>query len=281
MSKPMSYFSTLLNRKAQNIVRAFAPAGQPAAARRAASAVDVPRPVPASQMEQTPRPAPIFRRGDPQILPVPTINQVSLAEHSAARPISPADGRPPGKVEGMRPGKGEGWPPGKADSVRSSVEIPNAAVIMQRLEVAPAKPAMERAPTLEPSPQPMAVEPVISLLPQVPIAEPQSQERAAIFDIRKETGPASRCELRIETAIAWPAQLDAVQRTAVRTAVERQARARVSAIPAGKSAGVQRIEVRVEQVNIRFDSPVPSRAEAAKPASRNTFGEFFQTRSLR
>jgi len=92
--------------------------------------------------------------------------------------------------------------------------------------------------------------------------------------------PAAR-QRRVETSIDWPPQLEAAQRGIVRMEVERAARDRIAADPRAKPSTAQKLEVRVDQVNVRLDAPPPVRPAVSRSAGENTFGDFFFSRSLR
>jgi len=88
-------------------------------------------------------------------------------------------------------------------------------------------------------------------------------------------------EPRIETQVQWPAQLAVEQRSTVRARLEEFARERMVALPRRKAAE-QRVEIRVDQLNVRVESP-PQPAPA-RPAHAETaeapFAGFFLQRSL-
>jgi hypothetical protein len=95
--------------------------------------------------------------------------------------------------------------------------------------------------------------------------------------------PAPR-ERKIETVVEWPQQevkLNPAERATVRMEVERQARGRVAADPRAKSLAAQKLEIRVEQVNVRFEAPAASRPLPPQTNNDNPFSGFFRARSLR
>jgi hypothetical protein len=134
------------------------------------------------------------------------------------------------------------------------------------------------------------VESPVQALAREPEAAPASEKPAAIpemmFETTYEPQPSARRvedvnPPRIETTIAWPSQLDAPQRSAVRIEVERRVRERVPADSHAKSGPAQKIEVRVDHINVRLDAPPAPRAVAPKAAEQSAFGNFFRSRSLR
>ena len=89
-------------------------------------------------------------------------------------------------------------------------------------------------------------------------------------------------ERRIETVISWPPQLDVQERTIIRTQVERTARERITADPRIKPATAQKVEIRVDQVNVRLDAPPQQpRPTPAVRAAESGLRDYFFSRALR
>jgi hypothetical protein len=88
-------------------------------------------------------------------------------------------------------------------------------------------------------------------------------------------------EAPLHSTIEMPARLDALQRTVVRQAVERRVRERLAADPVRRREPNARVEVRVDQVNVRIESPTPPTPAPAASRIGSAFDSFFLTRSLR
>jgi hypothetical protein len=91
-------------------------------------------------------------------------------------------------------------------------------------------------------------------------------------------------EPRIETIVGWPSLLVSAQRNTVRRELERQVRERLPAALKGDGRSAeQRIEIRVERVNVHLEGsaqPAPAPRMAASPME-TPFAGFFLSRSLR
>jgi hypothetical protein len=107
-------------------------------------------------------------------------------------------------------------------------------------------------------------------------------EDAAAPSVPSGVAEAVRREPRIDTLVQWPAQLAPEQRSAIRTQLERYARQRTAAVPGNKTVAEQRVEIRVDQLNVNVGAPqqpAPARPASTAPAEA-PFAGFFMQRSL-
>jgi hypothetical protein len=256
MSRPAasSYFGTLFTRKAQTAARprTLAPARIATPARAVRSSVpeiitaEPPRP-------QTPTaPIPTIVRAPEPSMP-PALSQPRTAAIPPPTPTPPRVPTPTATVHTAAPNSKQPVPP--------TAPAPERFVVQEVFIETVAPPAPEPiAPRAALPSEPPAVE-AVRTLPPPPI--PEAPRR------------------HLETVIDWPPQLNAEQRNTVRNEVERHARESLAAIaPPRREPGPQKVEVRVDQVNIRFTAPETPRATAAS-APESSFGEFFRVRSLR
>ena len=173
------------------------------------------------------------------------------------------------------------WP-----SVAHAPVSPTQPVIREVREqvVAGKVPAVvpERAAPVTPPPHTVIEQPprIVEVVSE-PVVE--VREAAPIRETRTEVRTITVAQPVVETIVQWPSQFSPMQRAAVRTEIERQTRHRVEeAKPSRPGVVQQRVEIRVDQLNVRVDAP-PQSAPAAAPQSRreSAFSSFFMNRSLR
>lgn len=199
--------------------------------------------------------------------------------------LKPVDARPP-----RNPIDSVSTPPAIVKQV-----VTQRIMQPQASNIAETKPAEDRK--IIPTPPQKATDFVVErrmATPPVP-AEPVVHHTESAYEVevvREVPGPSqvivnperqqtATRERRIETIIDWPAQLTPPQRSTVRIEVERQARDRVAADPRAKVSTAQKLEVRVDQVNVRFDAPTASQPTVPRAGNESRFGGFFLARSLR
>ncbi len=261
----------LLNRRAQIVaprrsfvsVRAVTPAGPPLPARPRPVSAPAPRAVPTENISLIPPAAPAaVPRQVGEAPPLEVHRDQSANSHPATR-------LPPPKAfvrNETAPQKMNALSETKAPWIK---EVPPPAPVLGSQEIQNA--VLDEHSDLDEPPR-IASAPASYDGPHHEFRRDEASQRA----IAVEPGALS-----VESTIAWPAQLDPRQRSTVRIEVERVARERVPVAARSRSAAPQKIEVRVDQVNVRMDTPAPVRTAAPGLSAGSAFAPFFRSRSLR
>jgi hypothetical protein len=262
MPKQSGYFGMLLSRKTQALrpVRSLI-APVIASPRVPVATVEGPRPAVSVPVSAAPREVravdQVAAKVAPQMKPVSSIPEVRPTPAPEIRVIRETVAGAPKQV--------------RTEVVHVAREAPKP----RAPEFSQEKPAVEK-------PEPVGPK-TVSVTEQIPVylAAPEVAIETTVIAARSQPEAARPPVVRMETTIDWPPQLDAGQRNTVRVEVERQARERIAAVPAARSNGAQKVEVRVDQVNVRFDAPAQPRTAATRPAAESSFDGFFRARSLR